>query len=101
MLLKAIGDMLPAALAVALSPFPVIAVVLVLATPQARSNGVAFALGWLAGLTGLVAIVLLVADGSDSPDGSTWVVIDWIRIAVGAAMIAVAVKKWRGRPRAG
>lgn len=34
----------------ALSPLPIIAVVLMLTTPQARVNGPAFVAGWLAGL---------------------------------------------------
>jgi len=37
---------------VALSPVPIIAVVLMLGTPRARVNGPAFVLGWVLGLTG-------------------------------------------------
>ena len=48
---QAIGDILPLALAVAISPIPIIAIVLTLGTPRARSNGAAFTIGWLAGLT--------------------------------------------------
>jgi hypothetical protein len=36
---RAIGDLLPSAVGVALSPIPIIAVILILATPRARSNG--------------------------------------------------------------
>ena len=43
--MQTIGDFLPAAVAVALSPIPIVAVVLMLGTPRARSNGPAFALG--------------------------------------------------------
>ncbi len=46
----AIGDLLPSAVGVALSPVPIIAVILMLGTPKARSNGPAFAVGWVAGL---------------------------------------------------
>ena len=46
MLLDVIGDLLPAA--VALSPIPIVAVVLVLGSPGARTAGPAFALGWVA-----------------------------------------------------
>jgi hypothetical protein len=48
-----IGDLLPSALAVALSPVPIIAVVLALGAPNARTAGPSFALGWI---TGLVAV---------------------------------------------
>ena len=47
---QAIGDLLPSAVGVALSPVPIIAVILILGTPKARSNGPAFALGWVLGL---------------------------------------------------
>jgi len=45
-----IGDLLPSAFAVALSPIPIVAVVLVLGAPTARTAGPAFALGWIGGL---------------------------------------------------
>ncbi len=47
---QAIGDLLPSAVGVALSPVPIIAVILMLGTPRARTTGSAFALGWVAGL---------------------------------------------------
>jgi hypothetical protein len=61
MLSEAIGDLLPAAVGVALSPVPIVAVILMLGTPRARSNGPAFAAGWVAGLVTVGVIVLLVA----------------------------------------
>jgi hypothetical protein len=36
---QAIGDLLPSAVGVAISPVPIIAVILMLGTPRARSNG--------------------------------------------------------------
>jgi hypothetical protein len=46
----AIGQSLPLAVGVALSPVPIIAVVLMPTTQRARANGPAFVLGWLVGL---------------------------------------------------
>ena len=60
----AIGQVLSFAVGVALSPIPIIGVVLMLGTPRARSNGPAFILGWLIGLTVVGTIVLLVASGA-------------------------------------
>ena len=54
---QAIGEILPLAVGVALSPIPIIAIILMLGTPRARSNGPAFALGWLVGLT--LAMIML------------------------------------------
>ena len=49
---QAIGSLLPSAIGVALSPVPIIAVILMLGTPKARSNGTVFALGWVSRLGG-------------------------------------------------
>ena len=43
---------------VAISPLVVIVIVLILLSPRAVSNGLAFLMGWLAGLVGLGAIIL-------------------------------------------
>jgi hypothetical protein len=48
----AIGQALPLAVGVALSPVPIIAVVLMLMSQRGRLNGPGFVLGWLAGLAG-------------------------------------------------
>ena len=67
MVIQTIGDFLPAAVAVALSPIPIVAVVLMLGTPRARSNGPAFALGWVAGLVAVSIVVVVVLGGSSQP----------------------------------
>ena len=59
---SAIGEILPLAVGVAISPIPIIAVVLMLSTPKGKGNGLAFLLGWLIGLGLVGVIVLLVAD---------------------------------------
>jgi threonine/homoserine/homoserine lactone efflux protein len=98
---QAIGETLPAAMGVALSPFPVIAIVLVLGSPHAVRNGVAFMTGWLVGLCGLAALALYVFDAADEPDSTGNTLIDILRVVVGALMLLRAVQKWRGRPRRG
>ena len=42
---EAVGQVLPAAVGIALSPIPIIAVVLMLVTPRGKVNGIAFLLG--------------------------------------------------------
>src|SRR5262249_55429696 len=44
------GEMLPSAVAITISPLPIVAVVLMLVTPRGRVNGVAFIVGWVIGL---------------------------------------------------
>jgi Sap, sulfolipid-1-addressing protein len=96
---KAIGGSLPLAVGVALSPLPIIAVVLMLTSRKARVNGPAFVLGWLVGLGIVGAIVLALAGaGGASQSGSpaTWV--SWVKIVLGVLLLAVAVRQFQGRP---
>jgi threonine/homoserine/homoserine lactone efflux protein len=101
MLLRAFGEMLPAAMGVALSPFPIIAVVLVLGAVDAVRTGVAFATGWVLGIGALTTVIMLLIASADTAGSTQSTVIAWVRVAAGAAMILVAAKKWRTRPRKG
>ena len=96
---QAIGGSLALAIGIALSPIPIIAVVLMLTTPRARANGPAFVLGWLLGLGVIGAIVLAVAgpaNASSSGAPATWV--SWLKIILGAGLLLIAVRQFRGRP---
>jgi threonine/homoserine/homoserine lactone efflux protein len=98
----AIGEILPLAIGVAISPVPIIAIVLMLGTPRARSNGLAFALGWLAGLTIVGGALLALASGnSQENDGGpeTWVSI--VKLVLGVLFLLLAARTWRSRPKAG
>lgn len=97
---QAIGQALPFAIGVALSPMPIIAVVLMLSTPKGRVNGPSFLSGWVAGLAVVGAITLLVSSGaSASNNGSpaTWVSI--LELVLGVLLLALAIRQWRQRPR--
>ena len=99
---KAIGDILPLAIGVAISPVPIIAIVLMLGTPRARATGPAFALGWIAGLTVAGTIMLVIASGNattDTDKPETWVSL--LKLVLGVLFLLLAVKQWRGRPDAG
>jgi len=98
---EAIGQSLPLAIGVALSPIPIIAVVLMLTTPRARANGPAFVLGWLLGLGVIGAVVLALAGPRASEEGqpATWV--SWLKVVLGVLLLLVAVRQFRGRPHQG
>ena len=73
---KAIGESLPLAVGIALSPIPIIAVVLMLTSRRAKVNGPVFVLGWPVDLGAVAAIVLVQAGagrGSKSGSPATWV----------------------------
>ena len=56
----AIGAILGQAVGVAISPVPIIAVILMLFTGKARSNSVSFVTGWLLGLLLAGGVVLAI-----------------------------------------
>jgi threonine/homoserine/homoserine lactone efflux protein len=101
MLSQVIGDLLPSAIAVALSPIPIIAVVLVLGSPRARSSGPAFAVGWVAGLLVVTVAVLALAGGADESGSEASAAVDWLKLVVGIAFLLMAAKQWKQRPREG
>jgi threonine/homoserine/homoserine lactone efflux protein len=97
---QAIGQVLSLGIGVALSPAPIIAVVLMLAGPRGRANGPAFLAGWVVGIAALGTIVLLVASSASASEHggpATWVSI--IKIILGLLLVLLAVRQWRGRPR--
>jgi hypothetical protein len=98
----AIGSILPMAIGVAISPVPIIAIVLMLGTPRARSTGPAFALGWLAGLTIVGTVMLVIASGNatgDSGGPATWTSV--LTLVFGVLFLLLAVRSWQKRPKPG
>lgn len=99
---EAIGQAISLGIPVTISPIPIIAVVLMLDTPRARTNGPAFVVGWLVGLSLLGTLVVLIAAGADaSDDGGPARWTGWVRIVLGVALLALAARQWRARPRSG
>jgi hypothetical protein len=95
-----LGELVPLALVVALSPVSIIpAVVLVLHTDHPRPTGLAFMSGWLIGLAVLTAVFsqvphLIDGLGRESP---AWAPV--VRIAVGVLLIALGAGRWVTRKR--
>jgi hypothetical protein len=95
----AVGQVLAPAVAVALSPFPIIPMVLILLGRRARAAGPAFLAGWSAGLALVGAAVLVVAGPVDEAGPDRWV--GGLKLVLGLVLVALALKGWRGRPRGG
>jgi len=98
----AIGEMLPLAIGIAISPLPIIAIILMLITPNARSNGLAFLGGWLLGLAVVGTIVLIVANtaGIAASSGPSRTV-SIIKLVLGLLLLVVAWRQFTKRPKAG
>jgi threonine/homoserine/homoserine lactone efflux protein len=95
----AIGQSLPFAVGLALSPFPLVAMILILGAPRGRMTGAVFALTSVVGV-GAVGVAVLALSGdeaaTDSGAPADWV--SWLRLAIGVGLVGLAASKWRGRP---
>jgi hypothetical protein len=99
---EAIGQVLPMGVGVALSPIPIIAVVLMLVSRRARVNGPVFIVGWLVGLAAIGVIVLaIVGPNATDDDGEPATGVSWLKVVLGVLLVLVALREWRGRPRGG
>jgi threonine/homoserine/homoserine lactone efflux protein len=96
----AIGSMLGFAAAVAVSPLPIVAIILLLATPRGRLMGPLFALGWVLGLAVLGTIVLVLAgpaNASTDTGPADWT--GWLKLGLGLVLVAFSARQWRQRPQ--
>ncbi|WP_369223921.1 GAP family protein [Streptomyces sp. R39] len=96
----AVGEVLGLAAGVAVSPLPIVAIILVLTTPQGRLGGPLFALGWVLGLAALGAIMLAVGGtggASAHKQPATWV--GALKLALGALLALFGARQWRRRPK--
>jgi hypothetical protein len=98
----AIGEMLPLAIGIAISPLPIIAIILMLITPKARSNGLAFLGGWMLGLAVVGTIVLIVANtaGIATSSGPSQTV-SIIKLVLGLLLLVVAWRQFTKRTKPG
>lgn len=90
----ATGQRLASAVGIAISPVPLIAMVLMPATPRSRSNGVAFPLSWLVSPAALITVVVLLGSGADASgdDGpATWTL--WLKLALGVLFLLMGGKQ--------
>jgi threonine/homoserine/homoserine lactone efflux protein len=97
-----IGDVLPLALGIAISPIPIIAVILMLLSPKAKGTSVGFLIGWVFGIAVAVVLFTLLASviPEDDPDASR-PISGVIKIVLGLALLALAFRQWRSRPEPG
>jgi threonine/homoserine/homoserine lactone efflux protein len=97
-----IGEILPLAVGIAISPVPIIAVILMLLSPRAKGTSLGFMIGWIAGI--VVAIVVFTLLSSVIPQdkgGGGSPVAGVIKIILGLLLLFMAFRQWRGRPAKG
>ncbi len=96
----AVGQMLASAIGIAISPLPLIAVILLLATPRGRADGTAFTAGWVVTLAAVTAVTVLAGSGINAGTARpTWSY--WLKLALGLLFLLLGARQWRNRPREG
>lgn len=89
-------DVLPLAVGIAASPFPIIPVILLLFTRRPRAASAAFLAGWVAGIVAATTAFVLLAEVVQAHDHPPqWA--SWTRIVLGAALAVLGVRQWLAR----
>jgi threonine/homoserine/homoserine lactone efflux protein len=97
-----IGEILPLAVGVAISPVPIIAAILMLLSPKAKGASVGFLLGWITGIVVAIVVFTLLSSVLPAQDESgSSPVRGVIKIILGALLLFLALRQWRGRPAQG
>jgi hypothetical protein len=98
-MISVVGEVFPLAVGVALSPLPVIAVLLLLPAPAGSAGGVGFLFGRLAGVGAVAGVVAVLSElfAEATTESSTMSRV--LRIVLGLALMVWAIVKWHGRPR--
>lgn len=99
---SAIGDTLPLALGIAISPIPIIAAILMLLSPKARGTSVGFLIGWVLGIVVAVVVFTLLSGLIPASDpNAAKPIAGTIKIVLGALLLLLALRQWRSRPKNG
>jgi Sap, sulfolipid-1-addressing protein len=99
---QGIGEVLTFAVGVAISPVPIIAVILMLFSARAKVNGPMFLLGWVVALAVVSFAVYFASDASDpSTNSGASDAISWGKLVLGALLLVLALRSWRNRPAPG
>jgi multisubunit Na+/H+ antiporter MnhG subunit len=97
-----ISNLLYKAIGVALSPVPIIVVILMLFSKRARSNSLAFLLGWVLSLAAMGSAVLLLANAGHVSGGGTPSRVAYMtKLLIGVGFLYMAHRSWQRRPTHG
>lgn len=98
-LLPVVAEILPLIVGVALSPFPLIASVVVSLSPGGAARAAALLAGRLVGVAAVVAVVTALAEYVAKLGSAPSAGLGWVQALFGLLLMAAGVAKWARRPR--
>lgn len=93
-------ELIPLSMVIAFSPLSIIPGILMLNTPRPKPTSLAFLTGWVLGIAVVTGAFVGGAEVSDEGLDSKPSWAPYVRIVIGAALIAFAVYRWISRHRA-
>ena len=94
-----LGAVLGSGVGVALSPVPLVAVIVTLTSPRGKSSGVAMAMGWVVGLLAVVSLTVMLSRTTDHSGSAAAEGAAITTLFVGLLLLVLALRLWRRRPR--
>src|SRR5271165_7386601 len=97
-----LGAILPLAIAVTISPVPIIAEILLLFTKKPLPNAAAYLVGFVVGVGIVLGIFVAVASAVNLSSGSgPSKVAATVQLVLGLLLLVASVRSFRGRPKSG
>lgn len=102
-MLDILGSTLPNAVAIAISPLPIIAVILLLMSPRAKQVGLGYLAGWVAGIflatTAATLLAGVIPEATETTGSQP--IIGVIQLVLGVLLLLLGVRQWKSRPAPG
>jgi hypothetical protein len=96
-----IGALLPLAIAVTISPIPIIAEILLLFTKRPVLNAGAYLAGFIVGVAVVLGILVLVANAANLSESGPAKGAGTLQLVIGVLLLVAAVRRFRARPKEG
>ena len=102
-MITVLGATLPIAVGIALSPFPIVAVILMLFTKKARTNSLAFGAGWILGLgvVGFIVLALVNAGRVTLGESTESMLSGIVKLLLALVLFVAGIRQWKNRPQEG
>jgi hypothetical protein len=100
-MLQALGDILPTAVGVSISPLPIIGLILLLISPRSSASTLAFVIGWIAAISVALALFTFLSSLGFGQHAGPRPVVGAAKLIVGLVLLYLAYREWRARPLPG